>query len=52
MIRVRVVDNNDGTFSIERLVRKDWLPVTDETGNPVKVMDRDEAVSLLEKYSI
>jgi len=51
MVRVRVAANDDGTFSIERLVRNEWLPVNDEDGNPVRTYNRDEAVSLLGKYS-
>jgi hypothetical protein len=51
MVRVRVANNEDGTFSVERLVRNEWLPVNDEDGNPVRTYSRDEAVALLGKYS-
>jgi len=50
MIRLKIVEA-EGEFGIVRKVRKDWLPVLDEKGKPVKAKTRDEAVLLLDKYS-
>ena len=47
--RIRIVEK-DGRFFFERKVRKEWIPVLAENGEPLTALTRDLAERMLNEY--
>ena len=49
MDRVRIVEQG-GVFHFERKVRKEWVPVLSENGEPLTALTRNMAEMILAEY--